>query len=52
MKVSSNRDKIELVELTKTINKKKREDVRKFNTQIINEAVISGTSMKTAKRRL
>ena len=52
MKVSSNRDKIELVELTKTINKKKREDVRKFNTQIINEAVISGTSMKAAKRRL
>ncbi|XP_069998597.1 uncharacterized protein [Penaeus vannamei] len=35
------KNKIELVELTKTMNKKKREDVRKFNTQIINEAVIS-----------
>ncbi|XP_069989446.1 uncharacterized protein [Penaeus vannamei] len=52
MKVSSNRDKIELAELTKTIKKKKREDVRKFNTQIINKAVISGTSMEAAKRRL
>ncbi|XP_069990643.1 uncharacterized protein [Penaeus vannamei] len=52
MKVSSNRDTIELAELTKTIIKKKKKDVRKFSTQILNETVISGTSMKTAKRRL
>ncbi|XP_069992370.1 uncharacterized protein [Penaeus vannamei] len=52
MKVLSNGYKIELDELTKTINKKKKEDVRKFNTYIINQAVISGTSMKATKRRL
>ena len=52
MRTTSIRDKIELAELTKTINKKKKEDVRKFNMQKINEAVILGTSFKTAKRRL
>lgn len=52
MKAMAVRDKIELVELTKTINKKKKEDVRKFNMEKINEAVVHGTSLKTAKRKL
>ncbi|XP_070000715.1 uncharacterized protein [Penaeus vannamei] len=43
MKVSSNRDKIKIAERTKTINKKKRKDVRKRNTQIIKETVMSVT---------
>ena len=37
------RDNIEIVELTKTINKKKKEDVRKL---------LSSTTDKTTKRRL
>ena len=52
MKIQSARDKIEAVELTKTINKKKQEDVRKFNMTKIKEALLSGTSVKTAKRKL
>ena len=52
MKVGTVRDNIELVELTKTINKKKKEDVRKFNMQKVNQALISGTSVKTTKKRL
>ena len=52
MKVTTARDNIELAELTKTINKKKKEDVRKFNMQKVNEALISGTSVKTTKRKL
>ncbi|XP_069980052.1 uncharacterized protein [Penaeus vannamei] len=43
MKVTSNGDKMELVELTKIVNKKKSGDVRKFNIEIIIEAVISVT---------
>ena len=43
---------IESVELNKLINKKKREDVRKFNIKTVNEAIIQGTSFKTAKRKL
>merc|ERR1712035_15532 len=42
----------EVVELTKTINKKKQEDVRKFNMTKIKEALLSGTSVKTAKNKL
>lgn len=52
MKTMTVRDKIELVELRKTINKKKREDVRKFNMEKINEAVVQGTSFKTTERKL
>lgn len=46
--MKAKRDKIELAELTKTINKEKREDVRKSDTQIIDETLILGTSMKIA----
>ena len=52
MKVRSVRNKIEYVELTKTINKKRKEDVRKFNVQKINEAIVAGTSVKVVKRKL
>lgn len=49
MKKPSDRDKTELADLTKTINRK--EVVRKFNTLTINEMVILCTSMKAAKSR-
>lgn len=48
-KISSITVKIELAELTQTINKTKMEDVRKCSTQKIDEIVISGTSIKQLK---
>lgn len=50
MKVRLARDKMEAVKLPETINK--REDVRKFDISKLNEALVSGTSIIVAIRKL
>ena len=39
MLVKTNQDKIELAELNKTISKKQKEDIRKYNVNIIKETI-------------
>lgn len=48
----SARDKTDIVELTKTINKKKQRDVRQYNMAKLNEALVSDTISKSFKRNL
>lgn len=50
MKLQSASHKIQKVKLTKTVGKKKQEDVRKFNMMEIKEADISGNSVKPVKK--
>ena len=52
MKIRTDRDKIEAAELSKIINKKKTEDIRKFNMTKIEETLRNGRSMKATKRML
>ena len=52
MVVRTDRDKIEAAELSKTINKKKNQDIRNFNMSKIEETLRNGGSMKNTKRRL
>ena len=52
MTIRTARDQIEAAELSKTISKKKNEDIRKFNMTNIEETLRSGGSMKATKRML
>ena len=52
MLVKTNRDKIELAELNKTISKKQKEDIRKYNVNIIKETIEQGKGFKSAKKKL
>ena len=45
-----NGEKIEIVELNKTISKKQRDDIRKYNRKIIEETVEQGKRFKSAKK--
>ena len=52
MRIKTTRDKVELAELSKTINKRKIQDIRKFNVAKVEEALRKGSSTKLARRRL
>ncbi|WP_265430092.1 RNA-directed DNA polymerase, partial [Klebsiella pneumoniae] len=52
MKVSSTLDQIELAELSKLINRCKRNDIRAHNMAIIKETLEVGGSLKATKRKL
>ena len=52
MTIRTARDKIEAAEISKTINKRKTNDVRKYNMEKIEESLKQGTSMKKTKRAL
>lgn len=52
MKMRSLTVKIEAAELTKAIGKEKHGDVRKFIIMNVNDTLISGASVKTAKIKL
>ena len=52
MKASNATDKIELVELSKLINRRKVADIRKYNMERIEQAVKSGRSLKATKANL
>ena len=45
-------DKIEAFKLSTTINKKKTNDIRKYNLKVIKETLNKETSMKIARRTL
>ena len=44
------RNKIEVVELSNIINKRKTNDIQKYNMKIIEETLTKDTSMKIARR--
>ena len=48
--IKTNRDKIEVAEFNKTISKKQRDDIRKYNRKIIEETVEQGKRFKSAKK--
>lgn len=50
--INTNRDKVELTELNKTITKKQKEDIRKYNMNIIEETIERGKGFKSARRKL
>lgn len=51
MNEQSAKDEIEAVEITRTMNKKKQEDLRKFNIMEINEEFTSGNYVKIVERK-
>ena len=52
MQVKTQRDEIERAELNKLINKRRREEERKRNVDLVEENIQNGKSLKTANRKL
>ena len=50
--MKTQRDEIERAELNKLINKRRREEKRKKNLDLVEEAIQNGKSLKTANRKL
>ena len=49
MVMKTKRDKIKAVELSKTINQRKTNDIRKYNKKMIDETLNMVTSVKIAR---
>ena len=52
MQVKTLRDEIERAELNKLINKRRREEKRKNNLELVEDTIQKGKSLKTANRKL
>ncbi len=51
VEIGDDKARIEYVEICKTINKKAREDISKYNQEIIREAITATNSLRKVRRR-